>query len=356
MEFIFHAHEGVVQSNGNSVRVAIDGQNPFVLPASCIYRIEMKEPQGDVPGQVVLLTSPSEGNPTGRILFSVDSHQYSEAQAFDQALRSMGQNITGHINPASGISNMSVSDIPSGQTKKLAWWIPVVSGFTALVLGVALGWGFTQMHAEHTLKEVVAAKDVEIERLDTSLNSVKAQLEAALGRDAGQGAGGDSGTSGDTEGRPNEEISNGGITMKLLESGEKPSISFDSCGDGCSNGKFAPKNPDADTKFWVATVEVTNNTKKPLDITCGYPYEIIALNSDNQQYTPIDDLYDVEGNPACNAELQPGTKTKVTYPFQVPLNAKMIGLAFRDIGDWSTDTPAQDNYAVIITDSNYHIS
>ncbi len=103
--------------------------------------------------------------------------------------------------------------------KKLAWWIPVVSGFTALVLGVALGWGFTQMHAEHTLKEVVAAKDVEIERLDTSLNSVKAQLEAALGRDAGQGAGGDSGTSGDTEGRPNEEISNGGITMKLLESG-----------------------------------------------------------------------------------------------------------------------------------------
>ena len=44
MEFIFHAREGVVQSNGNSVRVAIDGQNPFVLPASCIYRIELKEP------------------------------------------------------------------------------------------------------------------------------------------------------------------------------------------------------------------------------------------------------------------------------------------------------------------------
>lgn len=118
MEFIFHAHEGVVQSNGNSVRVAIDGQNPFVLPVSCIYRIELKEPQGDVSGQVVLVTPPSEGNPTGRIPFSVDSHQYSEAQAFDQALRSMDHNVTGHINPVSGISNMSVSDTPSGQTKK----------------------------------------------------------------------------------------------------------------------------------------------------------------------------------------------------------------------------------------------
>lgn len=45
------------------------------------------------------------------------------------------------------------------------------------------------MYAEHTLKEVVVAKDTEIERLNTSLNSVKAQLESALGRDAGQGAG-----------------------------------------------------------------------------------------------------------------------------------------------------------------------
>lgn len=362
MEYVFHAREGAVQSDGNKVSISIDNHEPIIFPVSHIYRIDLRAPQGDGFGQVTLVVPPSKMNPRGIISFTVDSRQYSEAIAFGQGLRTVSVRVSGAPDSTSAVPSAPIPSVLASSAKSVAWWIPVLSGILALALGIALGWGFTQMHASDTLKRVVASKDAEIEKLDISVNSLKEQLESALQRENEQDGRNeqnepaDSDGPGNTEGKPNEDVSNGGITMKLLESGEKPTISFDSCGHGCSNGKFAPKNPDADTKFWVVTVEVTNNTKKPLDITCGYPYEIVALNSDNQQYTPIDDLYDVEGNPECNAGLQPGTKTKVTYPFQVPLNAKMVGIAFRDVGDLTGGTPGQDNYAIIITDSNYYVS
>lgn len=148
----------------------------------------------------------------------------------------------------------------------------------------------------------------------------------------------------------------GGIEMKVLEAGDQPSISFDTCGDGCSNGQYAPKAPDANTKYWVAKVEVKNNTSRPLDITCGYPYEIVALNSKSQHYTPIQDLYQVEGNPECNAQLQPGLTSTVIYPFQVPADAQMVAIAFRDVGDILSGESGEDEYAYIVTDENYKIS
>lgn len=148
-------------------------------------------------------------------------------------------------------------------------------------------------------------------------------------------------------------MTNGGIDMKLISAGEQPTISYDTCGDRCSNGSYAPKSPDTDTKYWVAVVEVKNNTKQPLDITCSYPYDIKALNSDNQQYTPIDNLYNVEGNPECNAELQPGLSTQVTYPFQVPLDVKMVIIAFRDVGDLTAGEGGEDEYSYLVAGDGF---
>ena len=356
MDLVFHAREGAVHTNGQNVSISITGQEPIVLPVSCVQRMDLSAPQHDGFGEVALTVPASPANPTGIIVFTVDPQQYSEATTFAQALQTVKARTAGAYGPAANAPRGTIPSVPAASTRSVAWWVPVVSAVAALAVGAALGWGITQLHANNTLRRFIASKDAEIEKLDTSVNSLKQQLESALQREDQQQDETDSGASDNTEGKPNEDVSNGGITMKLLEFGEKPTINFDSCGEGCSNVQFAPKNPDADTKFWVVTVEVTNNTKKPLDITCGYPYEIVALNSDNQQYTPIDELYDVEGNPECNADLQPGTKTKVAYPFQVPLHAKMIGIAFRDVGDFVGGTPGQDNYAVIITDNNYHVS
>ncbi|MBT1180857.1 hypothetical protein JS531_02485 [Bifidobacterium sp. CP2] len=170
----------------------------------------------------------------------------------------------------------------------------------------------------------------------------------------------DSGTSSDDDANSvtglNKPAVNGGIEMKVLEASEQATISYDTCGDGCSNHEYAPKSPDTNTKYWVVKVEVKNNTSSPLDITCGYPYEIVAFNSKSQQYTPIRSLYQVEGNPECNAQLQPGLTSTVTYPFQTPADATMVGIGFRDVGDILNGKAGEDDPTYIITDDNYTIN
>ncbi|MCI1978447.1 MAG: hypothetical protein LKJ44_01825 [Bifidobacteriaceae bacterium] len=137
----------------------------------------------------------------------------------------------------------------------------------------------------------------------------------------------------DGEGKIGDTLESAGIQMKLTKAADASSISYDTCGDSCSNGKYAPKKPDKGTKYWVANVEITNNSKAPIDITCGYPLKIEAVNTDNQHYTPIDDLYQVQGNPECNAELQPGLSSKMSYVFAIPSKTTIAGIAFSGIDE-----------------------
>ena len=227
----------------------------------------------------------------------------------------------------------------------------VVGIVAALFAGYAVG----RLTIISQANAVIAQKNSKIEKLNTSLDSVRKQLtDANAGNSTDEKGNGEDG--GTQQGQIGQTVTNGGIEMKLVSAGEQSTISYDTCGDGCSNGEYAPKNPDANTKYWVATVEVKNNTRKPLDISCGYPYEIIALNSESQQYTPIQDIYQVQGNPECNAQLQPGLDTRVTYPFQVPLDAKMVAIAFRDVGDLTTGTGGSEDYSYLVAEKGYKIT
>lgn len=235
---------------------------------------------------------------------------------------------------------------PTAAKRPNAVLVAVIAAVVALAVGFALGWGVRSSGANAAL----ADRDAQIEKLNTTVESL--QLQLGYGDDQ---ADDDAGAIGAIQGKPGETITSGGIDMKLLSAGEQATISYDTCGEGCSNGAYGPRTPDENTKYWVATVEVTNNTKKPLDITCGYPYEIFALNSDSQQYTPIDGLYQVEGNPECNAQLQPGMTDTVTYPFMVPLDTKMVAIGFRDVGDILSGETGESEYSYIVTDDDYHM-
>lgn len=226
-----------------------------------------------------------------------------------------------------------------------------IAAAIGLVVGLAGGLGGMYLYAT----PIINQQKSDIQDLNTSLDSVKAQLADANEKLNPQEDPNDTGSNTDASGTGETAVS-GGVEMKVLEAGEQPTISFDTCGDGCSNGQYGPKTPDANTKYWVAKVEVTNNTSSPMDITCSYPYEIVALNSKNQKYTPIKNLYQVEGNPECNAQLQPGLTSTVTYPFQVPLDAKMVAIAFRDVGDVYSGIGGEDNYSYIVTDPNYVVN
>ena len=260
--------------------------------------------------------------------------------------------------PAPGGMAKSMPPMPDGKkrnvTLKRSVFILLVVG---IVAALALGYIVGRLTVVYRANAVISQKNSRIEKLETSLGSVKKQLADAQARlDPSGDDDGDSDSAGIQQGSIGQTVTNGGIDMKLISAGEQPTISFDTCGDRCSNGSYAPKSPDTDTKYWVAVVEVKNNTKQPLDITCSYPYDIKALNSDNQQYTPIDNLYNVEGNPECNAELQPGLSTQVTYPFQVPLDVKMIAIAFRDVGDILSGESGEEEPSYLIADDNYKVS
>lgn len=240
---------------------------------------------------------------------------------------------------------------PVASRKPSTVLVAAVAAVVALAVGFALGWGVRSSGANAAL----ADRDAQIEKLNTTVESL--QLQLGYGDDQEDGQSGNGSGSGDdaVQGKRGETVTSGGIDMKLIDAGEQATINYDTCGDGCSNGTYGPKSPDENAKYWVVTVEVTNNTMKPLDITCGYPYEIFALNSDSQQYTPIDGLYQVEGNPECNAQLQPGMTDTVTYPFMVPLDAKMVAIGFRDVGDLLSGGTGESEPSYIVTDDDYHI-
>lgn len=149
-----------------------------------------------------------------------------------------------------------------------------------------------------------------------------------------------------------ETVENDGIRMKLVSASDQPSISYDTCGDNCNYFKYAPKPADPNTKYWVVTTEITNTGKEPIDLTCSDPVEINAYNSKNQRYTPIEQLGQVEGNPKCNAKLQPGLSSAMTYPFLVPSSAAMIGLSWKPV---HLDVERQTEYSYFLTDNNYEL-
>lgn len=88
----------------------------------------------------------------------------------------------------------------------------------------------------------------------------------------------------------------------------------------------------------LLTTQVTNNSKKGLDLTCGGPVQIRVYNDKEQEYSPVDDLYQIKGNPECNSRLDPGFSASMTWAFLVPSTSKMIAASFYNINDLATVT------------------
>ncbi len=96
---------------------------------------------------------------------------------------------------------------------------------------------------------------------------------------------------------------------------------------------FTPLAPQTGAKFVVLKSTVTNNSKVGMDLTCGYPIKIIVVNTKEQEYTPIDDLRNIQGNPVCNDSLQPGFSAEMTWAFEVPATSEVLAAAFWDVTD-----------------------
>lgn len=142
-----------------------------------------------------------------------------------------------------------------------------------------------------------------------------------------------------------ESETNGTLAMTFASYEEIPSVPQE------WNGTQPALMPQAGTRFISVKVVLTNNGKAPVDVTCGYVVDIRAVNSSSQQYTPIDELYKIPGNPMCNAQLQPGMNENVNYVFNVPQDAKMVGFAWRDVTDISVD----NQYSTFVFKQGYSL-
>ncbi len=106
-----------------------------------------------------------------------------------------------------------------------------IAAAIGLVVGLAGGLGGMYLYAT----PIINQQKSDIQDLNTSLDSVKAQLADANEKLNPQEDPNDTGSNTDASGTGETAVS-GGVEMKVLEAGEQPTISFDTCGDGCSNG------------------------------------------------------------------------------------------------------------------------
>lgn len=244
---------------------------------------------------------------------------------------------------------------PAGQPKQKWWlrnvtlkvWMLVLSLVGAVCVGIAI---------VIVIVLCVSGPVNDTATVDSADKTGSSQSDQSPQSDQSNGVEAPKSDTGKTEGTPKQDIqsskmgetsSNGSLTMKLNATSEPANVPQQ------WNGTQPDLTPAAGTKFFEADVTVTNNSQKPIDITCSAPLDIKAVNDKNQQYSTIEDLFKIPGNPECNAQLQPGMASDVKYVFNMPSDTKIIALAWED---WTDFNSMPSDYSYFILDDNYHIT
>lgn len=140
-------------------------------------------------------------------------------------------------------------------------------------------------------------------------------------------------------------MTNLGVTLTVTSAGPVPSIEMNESNyrAGSPNATFTTKTAPAGAEYYAVTVHITNNAQESMDLTCGYPIRNKLVNSRQQNYDPIDDLYKLQGNPGCNDNLQPGFESDMTYVYEVPAGSAILGWGFAD----ATNLGSSQDYTVV---------
>jgi len=132
-------------------------------------------------------------------------------------------------------------------------------------------------------------------------------------------------------GKIGEQLVNGGVALTVLKAEVVDSISMNR--SGYSDEKdivYTKDKPSNGGKFIRVDTLVKNAGNTSMDLTCGWPIENKLLDSNERAFDPIDELDLLKGNPQCNANLQPGFETEMTYIYQIPTDASADTFSFRE--------------------------
>lgn len=124
----------------------------------------------------------------------------------------------------------------------------------------------------------------------------------------------------DTDFKVGDEARNGGAVVKISKVVESDTITL----------AGAQKAAGSGAKYVTLKTTVSNEGKSSMDLTCSLPIINALIDDQGRRFDTIEDLYDVSGNPECNAQLQPGFKDEMLFVYRVPKDTKIAQWEFEE--------------------------
>lgn len=121
------------------------------------------------------------------------------------------------------------------------------------------------------------------------------------------------------------------ITIKDFRKADTIEVNTTTYQSGSGFETWTQQKTQSGGTFVVLDTRVKDNATESLDLTCSFPIDIKVFNAEFQEYEPVQNLYEMRGNPECNAQLQPGFASEITYAVMVHKQSKIIG-ALVDVG------------------------
>lgn len=142
-----------------------------------------------------------------------------------------------------------------------------------------------------------------------------------------------------------ELAKSGGIRLRVTAVRSAPAVMYES-------GTASQITPNATARtvkatqggrYYFVKTRLKNETSAGIDLTCSLPVQAQLGDEDNRTFDPIDGLAQIAGNPECNANVQPGFSTTMTWVFLVPKGAFIKAFVFADM----TDPSADEDFAAV---------
>lgn len=130
-----------------------------------------------------------------------------------------------------------------------------------------------------------------------------------------------------------EKAVSGGAALVITSVHRTPSLEI--CPENYQCG-FRPNetlNAREGGEFIVLESEIENNSKRPMDLTCGLPIANSLFNNEKQAYTTVSELYRIPDNPECNEQLQPGFTDIMNWVYEVPAGTELGYFEFSEINN-----------------------
>jgi hypothetical protein len=181
----------------------------------------------------------------------------------------------------------------------------IIIGSAAAVIAAIVAVGVVISNSS-TGDEAATAPTVTITVTETAAAEAAQEETEPSGQDAGFETG--------------EEARNGGAVVKVTKVLESGTITL----------AGAQKKAGPDAKYVTVKTVVSNETKSSMDLTCSLPIVNALIDDQDRRFDTIEDLYDVAGNPECNAQLQPGFKDEMQFVYRVPKDAKATAWEFSE--------------------------